>query len=91
MNEEKEVQQIDLAKVNSDDTEQNNSITTMSNITSTNTNEKGIVVTCATAKWCNDQIDNTLEKVNLIIRPGRLVAIIGPVGAGKVYNYSLNY
>lgn len=38
----------------------------------------------ATAKWTNDQKRNTLENINLSIRPGQLIAIIGPVGAGKV-------
>jgi len=44
----------------------------------------GIVVSNATAKWSNTQTDNTLDNINLYVRPGRLVAIIGPVGAGKV-------
>lgn len=47
-------------------------------------NNYGIVITNATAKWSNGQINNSLENINLTIRPGRLVAIIGPVGAGKV-------
>jgi len=53
-----------------------------------NTNEKsndlGIVVCNATAKWTDAQTENSLENINLTVRPGRLVAIIGPVGAGKV-------
>lgn len=44
----------------------------------------GIVVSNATAKWSDTQTDNTLENINLTVRPGRLIAIIGPVGAGKV-------
>lgn len=43
-----------------------------------------IVVSNATAKWSEAQIDNSIENINLTIMPGRLVAIIGPVGAGKV-------
>jgi len=39
----------------------------------------------ASAKWTDAQIENTLENINLTVTPGRLVAIIGPVGAGKVY------
>lgn len=49
-------------------------------------NDLGIVVSNATAKWTDAQTDNSLENINLTVRPGRLVAIIGPVGAGKVYN-----
>lgn len=38
----------------------------------------------ATAKWTDAQIDNSLENINLAIGPGRLFAIVGPAGAGKV-------
>lgn len=58
-------------------------------------NDLGIVITNATAKWTDAQTENSLESINLTVVPGRLVAIIGPVGAGKVsnskamvYNYS---
>lgn len=44
----------------------------------------GVVVTNATAKWSDGQADNSLENINLTLRRGKLVAIIGPVGAGKV-------
>lgn len=44
-----------------------------------------VVISNVTAKWTDSQTDNTLENINLTVRPGRLVAIIGPVGAGKVY------
>lgn len=43
-----------------------------------------INVSNVTAKWTDSQTDNTLENINLTVSPGRLVAIIGPVGAGKV-------
>jgi len=44
----------------------------------------GIVIFNATAKWTDDQNSNTLEKINLTVKPGRLLAVIGPVGSGKV-------
>lgn len=44
----------------------------------------GIVVSNATAKWTDAQTENSLENINLTVKPGRLVAVIGPVGAGKV-------
>lgn len=47
-------------------------------------NDFGIDVSNVTAKWANDQMVNTLENINLMLTPNRLVAIIGPVGAGKV-------
>uniref|UniRef100_A0A2H8TSM5 Putative multidrug resistance-associated protein lethal(2)03659 n=1 Tax=Melanaphis sacchari TaxID=742174 RepID=A0A2H8TSM5_9HEMI len=43
----------------------------------------GIVVSNATAKWTDAQTENSLENINLTVKPGRLVAVIGPVGAGK--------
>jgi len=46
--------------------------------------DNGIVILNVSAKWMDDQISNTLEKINLTVRPGRLLAIIGSVGAGKV-------
>jgi ATP-binding cassette, subfamily C (CFTR/MRP), member 4 len=55
------------------------------NVTEIQLNNFGIVMSNASAKWTNAQIDNTLENINLTVTPGRLVAIIGPVGAGKVY------
>ncbi|XP_060851388.1 probable multidrug resistance-associated protein lethal(2)03659 [Rhopalosiphum padi] len=43
----------------------------------------GIDVLNVSAKWILNQPENTLNNINLSVRPGRLVAIIGPVGAGK--------
>jgi len=45
----------------------------------------GILISNATAKWSDTQTDNTLDNINLSVKPGRLAAIIGPVGAGKVH------
>jgi len=50
-----------------------------------------IVILNATAKWANDQNSNTLEKINLTARTGRLLAVVGSVGAGKVNKYSKLY
>jgi len=51
----------------------------------------GIDVLNASAKWVLNQPDNSLNNINLTVRPERLVAIIGPVGAGKVYiGYMIN-
>lgn len=55
-------------------------------------NSFSIDISNATAKWTDDQTCNTLENINLNILPGSLVAIIGPVGSGKVHeNYKNNY
>lgn len=48
------------------------------------THIKVIRVTSITAKWTNFLSENTLTGVNLDVRPGGLVAVIGPVGSGKV-------
>lgn len=44
----------------------------------------GIIISNATAKWTEAQCNNSIENINLNVRPGKLVAVIGPVGAGKV-------
>ncbi|XP_025194322.1 probable multidrug resistance-associated protein lethal(2)03659 isoform X2 [Melanaphis sacchari] len=43
----------------------------------------GITILNTCAKWTDVQTNNTLENINLTINSGNLVAIIGPVGAGK--------
>lgn len=50
----------------------------------------GIVVSNVFAKWTLDQPDHSLNNINLMVRPSRLVAIIGPVGAGKVFIFITN-
>lgn len=42
-------------------------------------------VTNATAKWEVTQANNTLNNVTLTVKSGQLVAVVGPVGAGKVH------
>ncbi|VVC46074.1 ABC transporter type 1, transmembrane domain,ABC transporter-like,P-loop containing nucleoside triphosphate [Cinara cedri] len=48
-----------------------------------NLNGSRIILSGATAKWVNDQPNNCLENINLTVESGRLVAVIGRVGAGK--------
>lgn len=54
-------------------------------------NNLGIVIDNVTAKWTNAQTENSLENISLTVTPGRLVGVIGPVGAGKVYKIILYY
>lgn len=44
----------------------------------------GIDIMNASATWEEGQNSNTLSDISLKIKPSQLVAIIGPVGAGKV-------
>ncbi|XP_049853309.1 probable multidrug resistance-associated protein lethal(2)03659 isoform X1 [Schistocerca gregaria] len=43
----------------------------------------GIILEKATAKWTSAANENTLTDISLSLHPGQLIAIIGPVGAGK--------
>nr|CAD7430331.1 unnamed protein product [Timema monikensis] len=45
--------------------------------------EVGIRVVEATARWLTDSAEPTLDKISLTVHPGRLLAVIGPVGSGK--------
>nr|XP_013098632.1 unnamed protein product [Stomoxys calcitrans] len=45
--------------------------------------EAGIIISKVKAKWDQSSTEYTLDDVNLRVQPGTLVAIIGPVGAGK--------
>lgn len=45
--------------------------------------EAGISVKNVTARWDKENSEETLENVNLLVQPGTLAAIIGPVGSGK--------
>ncbi|XP_060519010.1 probable multidrug resistance-associated protein lethal(2)03659 isoform X2 [Cylas formicarius] len=45
--------------------------------------ELGISLKNATARWSESSLDNTLTNITLQVTPGRLLAVIGPVGAGK--------
>lgn len=47
------------------------------------TKESGVVINHITAKWSGDATDNTLTDIYAGVQPGRLVAVIGPVGSGK--------
>lgn len=49
-----------------------------------------IVISNVTAKWTKYQTVNTIENIDLNVKTGGLVAIIGPVGAGKVLYYFTN-
>lgn len=45
--------------------------------------EAGVIIKNLKAKWNSSNTEYTLDNVNLRVQPGTLVAIIGPVGAGK--------
>jgi ATP-binding cassette subfamily C (CFTR/MRP) protein 4 len=46
-------------------------------------NEASVVLTSVKAKWNQKMVEYTLNDVNLDVKPGSLVAVIGEVGAGK--------
>lgn len=55
--------------------------------TSTNTHvtslDDAVVISHGTAKWTESSSDNTFTNLNLRVKKGSLVAVIGPVGSGK--------
>lgn len=53
--------------------------------------EAGICINHVHAKWDTKSTEYTLEDVNLRVQPGTLVAIIGPVGAGKSRQVNYEY
>lgn len=44
---------------------------------------RGVRLKHATAKWIHTHPENTLTDLSLTIKPGKIIAVIGPVGAGK--------
>lgn len=66
---------------------------TNENSTSENSNTKrmpddfnsvSLTISNATAKWTKNLTVDSLQNINLTVKRNQLVAIIGPVGAGKV-------
>lgn len=48
------------------------------------TNNKGTIkLENVSAKWVNHDKTDTLSRINLTIRPGELIAVVGQVGTGK--------
>ncbi|XP_046973503.1 ATP-binding cassette sub-family C member 4-like isoform X1 [Vanessa cardui] len=44
---------------------------------------RGVRLKHANAKWIVSHAENTLTDLSLTVKPGKLIAVIGPVGAGK--------
>lgn len=44
----------------------------------------GLFLTNAVAKWSEESSEPTLNNISVHLNPGKIVAIIGPVGSGKV-------
>lgn len=74
---EDRLERNDSLHVKSDDTKKE----TLSSI--------AIEIKDVTASWEVDE-EITLNNISLTVKPGQLCAIIGPVGAGKVYNFNSN-
>lgn len=67
------------------------SITTNNDNGTLQSNNLRINISNVTAKWIQDEIENSLRRINLTVKTGQLVAVIGPVGAGKVYIIIINH
>lgn len=54
--------------------------------------EAGINVKNVTARWDKENTEETLDNVSLLVQPGTLACIIGPVGSGMSYTFlDLNF
>lgn len=74
----------DVAIIITSDNDTANSYKDIKNSSGYLNDNYSIVFSNVTARWTIDQVINTLDNINLTVRPGTLVAIIGQVGAGKV-------
>lgn len=50
----------------------------------TDKSKHGLFLSNAVASWSGDNHDPTLNNITVNLTPGKLAAIIGPVGSGKV-------
>lgn len=55
----------------------------MDKMTAAHLSKAGVIIKNLKARWNDNSTECTLENVNLRAQPGTLVAVIGPVGAGK--------
>lgn len=55
----------------------------MDRLNTAHLSQAGVIVKNLKARWDEDSTEYTLNNVNLRAQPGTLVAVIGPVGAGK--------
>lgn len=45
--------------------------------------EHSLIIENGNAKWLDYEQEDTLQNINIKVRPGELIAIVGQVGAGK--------
>lgn len=85
---EKNDETIDVATTNGVkipvDVRENDDKVQYENVGNLKPDEIGIIVSNATAKWTVESIDHSINAVDLIVKSGQLVTIVGSVGAGKV-------
>jgi len=56
-------------------------------VQSSTTKGTNIVMKNVSASWTTNVIVNTLHNISIQVKPGKLYAVVGSVGAGKVYIY----
>lgn len=60
-----------------------NNLTPLKIIADNNSTQEGIKIKSLNARWNKESTDLSLENINLHTYPGKLLAVIGPVGSGK--------
>ena len=69
-----------IYKKTQDGIQENNKI---NNTTESDVNNGTITIENATAKWLASEKNDTLKQINIDVKTGELIAIVGQVGSGK--------
>jgi ABC-type protease/lipase transport system fused ATPase/permease subunit len=61
-----------------------NLMNSLGNPKANGTADTGVAIVNASAKWSPDLVRDTLSNISFRVPEGKLCAVIGPVGSGKV-------
>lgn len=76
-------EQLERNRLEKEETDKVTTVNGHSNGTVPPSSDSVVKITNATAKWNEKYTENTLNNINLNLEKRKLIAVIGPVGAGK--------